>query len=129
MVTRILFSFKNPNIKQYDPNTKQFIINKNPELFIKEHIIRGDRGDGVPNLLSPDETFVSKTRQKTIRQNRLEELINMSIDELSNENMLRGYIPASIVNKILVEFFETKNPTTSQLENFKNEMLFTQDIF
>ena len=41
---------------------------KEPIAYLREHILRGDRSDGVPNVLSPDDTFVSAKRQKPIRK-------------------------------------------------------------
>ena len=43
--------------------------------------MRGDAGDGVPNVLSPDDTFVSEQHQNQLRQTRVDEWIN-NIDEL-----------------------------------------------
>ena len=45
------------NVKQYDPVRKKYIQHNNPSQYIKEHIIRGDTGDGIPNFLSPDNCF------------------------------------------------------------------------
>jgi len=28
-----------------------------PKQYLSEHILKGDRSDGVPNILSPDDTF------------------------------------------------------------------------
>jgi hypothetical protein len=48
---------------------------KEPLEYLREHIIRGDRSDGVPNILSPDDTFVSEKRQKPIRKSIVAELL------------------------------------------------------
>ncbi len=61
-------------IKQYSPVVKKFIDNKNPKQYLKEHIIKGDRSDGVPNVLSADDTFISEKRQKPIRKTLIAEL-------------------------------------------------------
>jgi 5'-3' exonuclease len=46
--------------------TKTFYTAEQVDQYRKEHIIRGDSGDGVPNFLSPDEVFVTGGRQKSI---------------------------------------------------------------
>ena len=51
------------NIKQFSPLLKKFIVEKNPRLYLKEHILKGDTGDGVPNVLSDDNVFVDGRRQ------------------------------------------------------------------
>ena len=57
---------KYPNVKQYDPVQKKFRTTDDPARFIKEHIIRGDAGDGVPNFLSTDNCLVVGDRQKPV---------------------------------------------------------------
>lgn len=60
------------NIDQYDPVRKKWIKNSTPERSLFEHIVRGDSGDGVPNILSADDTFVSAARQKPIRSTQID---------------------------------------------------------
>jgi len=54
------------NVSQYNPVSSQFIRITNPEQLLREHILYGDRGDGIPNFLSEDDCFVSNRRQKPI---------------------------------------------------------------
>lgn len=51
------------NIKQYSPLTKKLVKEDNPRLYLAEHILKGDSGDGVPNVLSDDNVFVEGRRQ------------------------------------------------------------------
>src|SRR5210317_1719617 len=51
------------NVKQYDPTRKKWIKHSDPEAYLFEHIVRGDKGDGVPNILSDDNAFVMNIRQ------------------------------------------------------------------
>jgi len=53
-----------PLIKQYDPIRNKYIKTDDAELYLYEHILSGDRGDGIPNILSPDNCFLTKQRQK-----------------------------------------------------------------
>ena len=48
---------KYPHVKQYSPILKKFVNDDNPTTYIKEHILKGDTSDGVPNVLSPDNTI------------------------------------------------------------------------
>ena len=116
---------KYPNVTQYSPILKRFIKIDNPKLFIKEHIIKGDRGDGVPNFLSADNTFAAGERQKVINSKRLQEWLSQDAETFcTNDTMLRGfkrnqtlvdfdYIPNEIQTKI-VEAFEGSKPATKQ---------------
>ena len=53
-------------VSQYSPMQKKFVNGLDPTTYIKEHILKGDRGDGVPNFLSPDNTFVDELRQRPL---------------------------------------------------------------
>lgn len=113
------------NVDQYSPILKRFIRTNDPELFIKEQIIRGDSGDGVPNFLSPDNTFVTGSRQKSISKKNLTEWIKQEPEEFCvNETMKRGYdrnklmidlscIPLTIKNNIIERYdsLQPKNKT------------------
>ncbi len=64
-----------PNVKQWSPWHKKFLTPKNSDYDLFEHICTGDAGDGVPNILSDDDTFMAepKKRQKPLRKDRLAE--------------------------------------------------------
>ena len=62
-----------PNVKQWSPLKKKFVNHDSPKLFKNELIIKGDRSDGVPNVLSPDDTFISDQRQRKLTKTKLVE--------------------------------------------------------
>ena len=62
---------KYPNVSQYSPVLKRFYETDSPQEYIYEHILRGDPGDGVPNFLSPDDTFVNGIKSKPIMKKKL----------------------------------------------------------
>ena len=68
------------SVKQWSPVTKQEVNGHDPDTYIKEHVLKGDSGDGVPNVLSPDHTFTDGLRQKPLGKKRIEKMIgeNMS---------------------------------------------------
>jgi hypothetical protein len=111
------------NVQQYSPILKRFIKTENPQLFIKEHIIKGDRGDGVPNFLSPDNTFVIGERQKVISKKKLTEWLSSPPEDFcTTEVMIRGYkrnqvlvdldyVPDGIKSAI-IEAYETSKPSS-----------------
>ena len=63
---------KYDNVSQYSPITKKMINGHNPDTYIKEHILKGDSSDGVPNVLSPDHTFVEGLRQRPLSKKKIE---------------------------------------------------------
>ena len=76
---------KYANVDQYNPVLKKWVRNKDPHKFIKEHIIKGDRSDGIPNIASSDDTFVAGKRQKPIRQTKINMLLQQPLDEWPSE--------------------------------------------
>lgn len=90
-----------PGVKQYSPMMSRFISIDDPDLFLKEHIIRGDSGDGVPNFLSPDNVFAIGERQKSINKTRLTEWMKENPALFcSTDTMKRGWER----NKLLIDF-------------------------
>jgi hypothetical protein len=116
---------KYDNVVQYSPILKRFLKTDDPFRFIKEHIIRGDKGDGVPNFLSADNTFVVGERQKVINSKKLEEWIKQSPEDFCvTDSMLRNYkrnqmlvdldfIPESIKAQI-VDSYDTAKKCSRQ---------------
>ena len=83
---------KYKNVIQYSPIMKKFVKSDSPTEYTKEHILRGDRGDGIPNFLSPDNCFALGERQKVLNTKKMTEWLAMKPEEFcSNDNMLRGY--------------------------------------
>ena len=61
------------NVSQYSPITKKMINGFDPYHYLDEHILKGDTSDGVPNVLSPDNTFVDGIRQKPLSKKKIAE--------------------------------------------------------
>jgi hypothetical protein len=72
------------NIRMYDPCKKAY-VNLNPkevEDYLVKHIIKGDGGDGIPNILSDADTFVTNKRQTVMSKKKYEKYSSMSHTEL-----------------------------------------------
>lgn len=78
-------------VKQYSPVLKKFLRTDSPELFLKEHIIRGDRGDGIPNFLSSDAAFVDGKDKSKIYTKKVDEWLKQQPEEFCNEVQLKNY--------------------------------------
>jgi hypothetical protein len=125
---------KYANVEQYSPVQKKFIRVSNPASFIAEHIMRGDRGDGIPNFLSADNTFVTGNRQKPLASKKLSTWVSLCPDDFCTEEMLRGYkrnqqlvdldyIPTDIQEKVIRQYDETVPPSGKLLNYFLNHRL------
>ena len=93
------------NVKQYSPVHKKFIRTADAELYLKEHIIKGDRGDGIPNVASPDSVFVTGGRQRPMRKKLIEQIANTNVLTAGDvsEEIKRNFAR----NKQLVDLSET----------------------
>ena len=100
------------NVEQYSPILKKYIKEPLPLLQLKQLIIRGDKGDGIPNILSADDVFVSGGRQKPITEAKIIGWMNQEAKDFCNDEMLRNFsrnemlidlmkIPERLANEIL----------------------------
>ena len=80
---------KYKNVKQYSPILKKNVNGHNPDTYIKEHILKGDSSDGVPNVLSPDHTFVEGLRQRPLSKKKIEAWLNSETG--MSEEVKRNY--------------------------------------
>ena len=119
---------KYPNVQQYSPILKKYVNGHDPVTYIKEHILKGDASDGVPNVLSPDNTFVDGLRQRPLGRKKIETWLNMHIDDLQDE-VKRNYqrndklinldnIPLDLEKEIMVDFCEAPCGDRSKLLNY-----------
>ena len=117
------------NVKQYSPITKKLVTAKNPYNYLKEHIMRGDSSDGIPNFLSSDNCIVDKIRQKPLSKKKVESWLGESPVDFCTEEQLRNYhrnmklidlqyTPLDIVGKIKQQFNENPKGKRSGLLNF-----------
>ena len=104
-------------VKQWSPNLNKLITCDNPDLFLKEHILTGDKSDGIPNILSNDDCFVEGIRQTPLRKGIKDSYLRMTIekDDKYYRNYLRNqtlidleFIPQNIEDKILDEYSNTE---------------------
>ena len=80
------------NVTQYSPITKKFVNGIDPNEYLYEHILKGDTGDGVPNVLSPDNTFVDGLRQKPLSKKKIAEWAGPMCEQmLPNDEVKRNY--------------------------------------
>ena len=109
---------KYKHIKQYSPIQKKMLTTSNPYKYLKEHIIRGDKGDGVPNILSADDCIVKGERQKPITKKKL--AVWLAQSDITNDNGLTkkwkrnqklidfDYIPESVASDIMEQYSKKK---------------------
>jgi len=119
---------KYSNVQQYSPILKKYVNGHDPVTYIKEHILKGDTSDGVPNVLSPDNTFVDGMRQRPLGKKKIENWLDIDIDDLQDE-VKRNYqrndtlinldkIPKELESEIMVNYNEAPSGDRSKLLNY-----------
>ena len=117
---------KYPNVKQYSPITKKMINGVNPDDYLKEHVLKGDSSDGVPNVLSPDNSFVDSIRQKPLSKKKIAAMIDGAFpnDEIKrnyqrNKTLIDlGCVPDELRTEILVTYKDAPENSRSKLLNY-----------
>jgi hypothetical protein len=120
---------KHSFVKQYNPIHKKFVEGDDPYRYIREHIMKGDRSDGIPNFLSPDNTFTDEIRQKPLSKKKLDLWIHEEPESFCNEEMMRNYqrnktlidlecIPSELHDEIIKEFHQAPCGNKSKILNY-----------
>lgn len=113
------------NVKQYNPTQKKFIVSKDPLGELKLKVIGGDAGDGIPNIMSPGDTFVRGIRQKVMTEGRLTKYLTEEYNDY-DDAAKSGYsrnqvlidlrlIPGDIRNSIIDTYDNTKPAPRAKL--------------
>lgn len=122
------------NVSQFSPVLKKQVTNSNPKRYLFEHICKGDSADGIPNILSADDVFVSSVRQTPLRKKRIDEWY-LAHDEMQDmtqvmdantfRNYIRNktmidlqYIPKDIVSNIKQEWESASEKNNSKMLNY-----------
>ena len=109
----------NERIKQYNPVLNKFVgKDENPSLYIREHILKGDRSDGIPNVLSDDNVFIEGRRQRPLSKKKIEAWCN-EIAPTFNDEEQKNYER----NKTLIDLNcvpkELEDKINREFENFE----------
>lgn len=107
------------NVKQFSPIQKKFVKDDNPRSYLFNHIMKGDTGDGIPNVLSDDDTFVSDKKQTPLRKTRIAEWMENSdnLRAVMDDEIYRNYQR----NKKLIDLTEVPETIQQNIINNYNE--------
>ena len=122
---------KYPLVQQWSPITKKSVNGYDPDVYIKEHILKGDTSDGIPNVLSPDNTFTDGLRQKPLSRKKIETWIGANEEYIpfASDEVRRNYqrnsmlidlsnTPKDIEEKILDEYKRSPSKNRKKLLNY-----------
>tara|TARA_Y100000004_G_scaffold8824_1_gene9713 strand:+ start:2245 stop:3135 length:891 start_codon:yes stop_codon:yes gene_type:complete len=128
------------NVRQYAPAQKRWVKIKEPaEYVLMEHIIRGDKGDGIPNMFSDDDTFVKGARQRPVKTKDLQKWKKMKPEEFVNGEGAHGWnrnsllvdltkTPQDIKDAIIHSYEAQTNKDKSHLLDYFNKHKMRQMI-
>ena len=119
----------NANVRQYNPVLSKFVgKDETPSIYIKEHILKGDRSDGVPNVLSDDNVFVEGRRQRPLSKKKINswvEEVFMTFTEEEQKNYDRNRklidlscVPPELQAKINNEFNDVEVASRDKILNY-----------
>ena len=119
-----------PNVKQYSPITKKMVNGENPSGYLKEHIFKGDTSDGIPNVLSPDNSFTDSLRQRPLGKKKIASWMDHDFEDVAPNNEVKRnyqrnkklidltYTPKELSEEILEQFRENPASDRSKLLNY-----------
>lgn len=116
------------NVKQWSPMQKKFVTATKKEIqeYKIQHIVKGDVGDGIPNMMSRDDVLVTEgERQKVVSAKRLEEFFERGKDACRTDEERRNWdrnetlvsfskIPEDIKRDIIREYIQS-NPKVDRM--------------
>ena len=119
---------KYSNVTQWSPITKKQVNGFDPTIYLKEHILKGDTSDGVPNVLSPDKTFVNGLRQRPLSRKKIQSWLVGGGSDWNDEvkrNFQRNLTlidltktPEELKNQIRLEYNNAPHGDRSKLLNY-----------
>ena len=121
--------YKYKKIRQFSPMRGKMLKGIDAEAYLKEHIIRGDKGDGIPNILSADNCIVEGNRQKPITKKNVAKWLPLDREDWIDNGMVHGwdrnqelidfeFIPPTIMLEIMEQYNGQTPPNRSGLLNY-----------
>ena len=120
---------KYDSVRQYDPIRNKWIEHEDPVQYLQEHIIKGDRSDGIPNILTCDDAIVAGKPQKKMSREKISTLASMNPEKFTNYIRLRNWkrnaelidfsmIPSDVEVRILESYNSTEPRPTISMNYF-----------
>ena len=111
-------------VKQYDPIKNRWIEHDNPVQYLQEHIIKGDRSDGIPNILTCDDAIVTGKPQKKMSKEKITSLASMNPQDFTNFIRLRNWKR----NSVLIDLSQIPDEVTDRIKFFYESTLPCEKI-
>ena len=121
---------KYENVTQIAPMNKKKVTDPNPSQYLIEKVIKGDRGDGIPSILNPEDTYINEqVKPLTMTKKRLTALLECGIDNCEDEFVKKrwlmnrqlidfAYIPKQLEQQIIEHYTTPIRGTRSKIFNY-----------
>jgi hypothetical protein len=119
------------NVKQFSPMKRAALKVDDPVYYKFEHVCKGDTSDGVPNILSADDTFTEGGRQSPLRTKKIQEWYTNqeNLIDAMGEATYRNYcrnkmvidldcIPEDIQTNIMDKYKSQQGKTNNKVLNY-----------
>jgi 5'-3' exonuclease len=117
-------------IRQYSPVLKDYVKSEGAEIERKKIILSGDRLDGVPNVLSPDNSFADKIRQRKLMPKIKAELMAYaSPDDIREAVIKRNYYRNMVLTDLNMTPKDIRADIIEQFETKRNKLPPTMKVF
>ncbi len=119
-------------VTQWVCNRNRFVEVDDSDTFLKEHILRGDKSDGIPNILSADNCLDEGIRQTPLRKPVVDKYLRITIekDDKYYRNYLRNqtlidleFIPEDVESSILNQFEKSSPPNGKVFDYLRKHRL------
>ena len=108
-------------VTQWSPLFDKLVVDNTPSKYLFDHILKGDSSDGVPNVLSNDDVFITHTRQHPMTKKKLAAYWESrdNLKEVMPQHVFRNYMR----NREMIDLERTpeniKQESIDQYENYK----------
>jgi len=118
------------DVQQWSPVTKKIVNGEEPNKYLFEQILRGDKSDGIPNILSSDDCIVNGIRQRPITKKYIDNFVihnvhlnNRTDEEIRNFHRNQKLIdlketPKDLSDKIWRKYLQEPEGQRRDLLNF-----------
>ena len=106
------------DVVQWDTTRNRWLKSEVPEIDLTEKIFRGDGGDGIPNILSDDDTFVCEAKRQTaMTQKKLKYLFSLDFDKMTQDEEHKDshLVKRYLQNKMLIDLSQTPLEIKSEI--------------
>ena len=108
-------------VTQWSPLFDKLVVDHTPSKYLFDHILKGDSSDGVPNVLSNDDVFITHTRQHPMTKKKLAAYWESrdNLKDVMPQHVFRNYMR----NREMIDLERTpeniRQESISQYENYK----------